>query len=65
MPTMKQGGDACLLVVVQPLIEAIGITWLQQSMKGHPMGATALSHLEQGCRPFPCIGMGMMSHGFL
>jgi hypothetical protein len=47
MPMTNQADDALVLIPLEPLIHAIRISWLQESMLGDPMGRMSLSHLEQ------------------
>jgi hypothetical protein len=54
-----------LLVVPQPLIEAIRIAPHQQAVAGDPMGRGALGNLKPRRTALPSIGTGMMMHGFL
>jgi hypothetical protein len=65
MSAMQQAAQASRHIEAQPLVDAIGVTWTQEGVTRDPMRAMAVGNAQQGCRPFPRIGMRMMAHRFL
>src|SRR5436305_1207007 len=65
MSAQEQSCDASLLIVVQPLINAVGIAFDEQAMSGDPMGGVPFSDFEQSRTTFSCLRMRMMLCPFL
>jgi hypothetical protein len=64
MPVTNQADEALALIPMEPLIHTIGISWLQESMLGYPMGRMPLGNLEQSRATLSHMRQGVMMDRF-
>ncbi len=55
-----QTGYPRSFIQIEPVIDGIGIAWLEQSLPRHPMRAVASRDFEDGCAPLPYIWARIM-----
>jgi hypothetical protein len=65
MPMADQAQDALVLIPVKPLIHAIWISWLQESVFGYPMRRMPFGNFEQSCAALSHMRQRVMMDCFL
>jgi hypothetical protein len=60
VPVSQDAGHPFLLVAVQPGIDRIRVSWLQEPVPGNRVRAHAIGDLQQGGTALPDLGMRMV-----